>query len=81
MIATPFYWLAGVPERVERWTEENLESQETLRQENERLKQEAFILRGRMQKMSALVADNGRLRELLNSTALLKTDSTNSNDY
>jgi rod shape-determining protein MreC len=73
-VATPFYWLTSVPERVARWTEDNWDSQESLRQEKERLEQEAFILRGRMLKMSALVADNGRLRELLNSTALLKTD-------
>jgi rod shape-determining protein MreC len=72
--ATPFYWLASVPERVAHWGEENLGSQESLVEENDRLEQEVFILRGRVLKMSALVADNGRLRELLNSTALLKSD-------
>lgn len=72
--ATPFYWLASVPERITHWGEENLGSQESLLEENDRLEQETFILRGRMLKMSALVADNGRLRELLNSTALLKSD-------
>jgi rod shape-determining protein MreC len=73
--ATPFYWLTNLPSRLGEWGEENLgRDDESLQEENERLKQEAFILRGRMLKMSALVADNGRLRELLNSTALLKSD-------
>lgn len=73
--ATPFYWLTNVPSRLANWGEETWGRQETLKEENERFKQEAFILRGRMLKMSALVADNGRLRELLNSSALLKSDN------
>jgi rod shape-determining protein MreC len=73
-VATPFYWLANAPSRMATWTEENWGREESLEEENDRLKQEAFILNGRMLKMSALVADNGRLRELLNSTALLKSD-------
>lgn len=72
--ATPFYWAASVPERLVEWSEETWGSQESLLEENQRLQQEAFILRGRMLKMSALVADNGRLRELLNTSAVLKTD-------
>ncbi len=74
VVATPFYWLTSVPGRVMQWNEENWGSQESMLEENQRLQQEALILNGRMLKMSALVADNARLRELFNTTALLKTD-------
>lgn len=71
---TPVYWLANVPARMLGWMEHKVFSDESLAEENERLTQEAFILRGRMLQMSALVAENGRLRELLNSSARLKSD-------
>lgn len=72
--ATPLYWVASAPLRVIEWTQDKLLRDESLAEENERLRQEAFILKGRMLQMSALVAENGRLRELLNSSADLKSD-------
>jgi len=72
--AAPLYWVANSPSRLLEWTQENLLRSESMAEENERLKQEAFILKGRMLQMSALVAENGRLRELLNSSAELKSD-------
>lgn len=74
--ATPFYWLADAPSRVLHWGEESVfVSRDALVQENKRLEQEAGVLRARMLQMSALVAENGRLRELLNSQAMLKSDN------
>ena len=73
-LAKPFYWLADTPSRVAIWGEGLFQSEESLQEEVERLSREALILRGRVQQMSSLVAENGRLRELLNSSALLKRD-------
>ena len=39
--------------------------------ENEKLKTEALLLQGRLQKLAALTEQNVRLRELLNSSALV----------
>lgn len=75
-MATPFYYLADVPTRLVNWGEQSIfVSRDSLVQENKRLKQEAGVLRGRMLQMSALVAENGRLRELLNSQAALQSDN------
>ena len=57
-----------------RWGEGLFQSEESLQEEVERLRRESLILRGRVQQISALVAENGRLRELLNSRALLQRD-------
>lgn len=73
-VATPFYWLAAVPGRVFDWGEHTLVSRSTLLEENAQLRSEALVLKGRLQKMAALVAENGRLRSLLNSVALLDSD-------
>lgn len=72
--AKPLYWLADSPSRLARWGEGLFQSEESLREEVERLRRESLILHGRVQQISALVAENGRLRELLNSRALLQRD-------
>lgn len=72
--STPFYWLSNIPSSLFHWGDWGAGDAESLTEENDRLKQEAFILRGRMLQMSSLVAENGRLRALLNSRALLKSD-------
>lgn len=45
---------------------------ETLQQENDALKAQALFLQHRVQRLAALSAENTRLRELLNSSALLE---------
>lgn len=44
---------------------------ETLQQENKALKAQALLLQYKVQRLAALTAENTRLRELLNSSALL----------
>lgn len=71
MLATPFYWVADIPSRLANWGDEKLVTRDTLRYENSRLKAESLLLKGKVQKLASLEAENVRLRELLNSSALL----------
>jgi rod shape-determining protein MreC len=71
VIATPFYWVADIPSRMGDWTDRTFVSRATLQKDNERLKAEAMLLKGKVQKLASLEAENVRLRELLNSSALL----------
>lgn len=71
-LMAPVYWLADIPSRALDWGEHGVESRATLLKENQRLRAEALVLKGRVQKMAALSAGNTRLRALLNSTALVQ---------
>jgi rod shape-determining protein MreC len=71
VIATPFYWVADIPSRLSDWGSDSLISREALQEENSQLKAEAMLLKAKVQKLASLEAENVRLRELLNSSALL----------
>jgi rod shape-determining protein MreC len=73
-VAQPFYWLADLPGRLLRWADDGLVSRSTLREDNAHLRAESLVLRGQLQRMAALRAENVRLRALLNSSALLQDD-------
>lgn len=70
-VLTPFYWLADLPVRVAEGVSERLSRHTELLAENERLKAEALVMQQRLQKLAALIEQNVRLRELLNSSALV----------
>jgi rod shape-determining protein MreC len=70
-VATPFYWVADVPSRLTGWGSDTFRSRETIMEENQRLKSETLLLTAKVQKLASLEAENVRLRELLNSSALL----------
>lgn len=70
--SVPFYWLSSLPGRMAGWVAEVFASRDTLVAENRALRAEALVLRARAQRLAALSAENLRLRELLNSTALLE---------
>ena len=71
LVLTPFYWLADVPVRVWDGATQQISSRSELMAENEKLKAEALLLQRRLQKLAALTEQNVRLRELLNSAALV----------
>jgi rod shape-determining protein MreC len=71
-VATPFYWLTNVPQRLEDWGEQTFKSRATLQSENEALRTELLIHQRRLQQMAALAAENVRLRRLLNSSDMLQ---------
>ena len=70
--SAPFYWLGSLPGRMAGWFGEVFASRDTLVAENRALRAEALVLRARAQRLAGLSAENLRLRELLNSTALLE---------
>jgi rod shape-determining protein MreC len=74
MVTTPIYWIADIPSRVLDWGTTNIQSRSQLIEELEKLGRENLILEGRSQQMSALRAENVRLRSLLNSAALVQGD-------
>lgn len=71
VVLTPFYWLADLPVRVWQRTTEQISSSSSLVAENEKLKAEALLMQRRLQKLAMLTEQNVRLRELLNSAALV----------
>lgn len=74
LVLTPFYMLADLPVRIWDGTTRQISSRTELLAENEKLKAEALLLQRRLQKLAALTEQNVRLRELLNSSALVDED-------
>lgn len=64
---SPFYWLTDMPRQMGEWSEQRLVSKEQLLQENQSLRTELLVQQHRVQQMAAVVAENTRLRQLLNS--------------
>lgn len=71
LVLTPFYWLADLPVRTWQRATEQISSSTSLTAENEKLKAEALLMQRRLQKLATLTEQNVRLRELLNSAALV----------
>lgn len=71
LVLTPFYWLADLPVRLWDGATQQFSSRSELLGENEKLKAEALLMQRRLQKLAALTEQNVRLRELLNSAALV----------
>ncbi|WP_083199786.1 rod shape-determining protein MreC [Pseudomonas defluvii] len=65
------YWVTNLPEQFWQGISNQFGSRAELMAENEKLKTEALLLQGRLQKLAALTEQNVRLRELLNSSALV----------
>jgi rod shape-determining protein MreC len=64
----PLHYAASLPETLRSSLEGRLANEEALRQANETLRQQNLLLRGRLQKLEALEAENMRLRDLLGSS-------------
>lgn len=71
LVLTPFYWLADLPVRLWDGVSDQFTSRSTLIAENEKLKAEGLLMQRRLQKLATLTEQNVRLRELLNSSALV----------
>ena len=65
------YTVTDFPLRLWQGVASQFGSRTELIAENEKLKTEALLLQGRLQKLAALTEQNVRLRELLNSSALV----------
>ena len=64
----PIRLLADLPVALGRWGLEALNSRRKLAELNDRLSHENLLLRGRLQKLAALEAENMRLRAMLDSS-------------
>ncbi|ERI51353.1 rod shape-determining protein MreC, partial [Pseudomonas sp. EGD-AK9] len=71
LVLTPLYELGDLPVRAWDGATQQISSRSELMAENEKLKAEALLLQRRLQKLAALTEQNVRLRELLNSAALV----------
>jgi len=71
----PVQLLVSAPANISREVSESLTSRSNLIEENRRLKQQALTLNARMLRMTALEAENARLRALLDSTKKVGDDS------
>ncbi|MNQ20460.1 Cell shape-determining protein MreC [compost metagenome] len=74
LIVEPVYWLGRLPVTLWDGATQELSSRSELAAENEKLKAESLMLQRRLQKLAALTEQNVRLRELLNSSALVDDD-------
>ncbi|MGB5325159.1 MAG: rod shape-determining protein MreC [Pseudomonadales bacterium] len=71
-LAAPFYSLSRQPGEALSGIRTYFSSREHLLGENERLHSEARVLRGKLQKLVSLTAENVRLKELLSSTTVVE---------
>jgi len=74
LLVTPLQWAADAPGRSWGWAVDSLANRNLLLEENRELKSQALVLAERSQTMSAVVAENVRLRELLNATERVEMD-------
>jgi rod shape-determining protein MreC len=66
-LVTPIQYVVDIPSRVMGWLNSTTVDYQALYEENDGLKAQALVLQRKLQKMTALTAENIRLRELLNS--------------
>ena len=71
LIVEPVYWAGRLPVRLWEGATQELSTRNELTAENEKLKAEQLMMQRRLQKLAALTEQNVRLRELLNSAALV----------
>lgn len=71
-ISAPFYWISQQPRNLWHSVDTYFSSREHLLTENERLHGEARVLRGKLQKLVSLTAENVRLKELLSSSTVVE---------
>lgn len=68
LLVSPLQYLASLPDGVVTTIEGLFASEPSLRQDNEALKAENLTLRGRLQRLESLEAENRRLHDLLGSS-------------
>lgn len=65
--ARPLHWLGNVPGKVAEWSRANVAGPGGLAVENRQLQAEVLVLKGQLQELAELGAENVRLRTLLNA--------------
>lgn len=72
LVLTPLYWVGDLPGRSLDRLSQMIASRTDILAENEKLRADILLMQRRLQKLAALTEQNVRLRELLNSSALLE---------
>jgi rod shape-determining protein MreC len=72
LLVVPVYWVADIPHRVGSWFDTHLISRKELQTENELLRNKIRIQESKLQQMASLVAENLRLRQLMNSSEIVQ---------
>ncbi len=76
VVTIPIQWLANAPSQIQNFISKNIISRSELIEENERMKASNLLLEQRLQKFSSLIAQNKKLREMLNSSQMMKEKVT-----
>lgn len=66
-VVAPIQYVVNIPPRMATWIDRTTSDYQVLLEENDALKGQSLVLQRKLQKMTALSAENIRLRELLNS--------------
>lgn len=75
-IVAPIQFVVDIPPRLVKWVNRTTADYQELHAENGELQAQALVLQRKLQKMTALTAENIRLRELLNSTEKLDEEAS-----
>jgi len=68
VLVYPIQFLVNLPWRTAEWVAEGVTTRQQLQEENANLRAEQLLLKGQLQKLAALQAENMRLRQLLDSS-------------
>ncbi len=68
----PLFWVTDLPSEISEWSEQKLRSNDSLLEETQSLQTEVLVLKRKLQQMASLIAENTRLRQLLNSADTLE---------
>lgn len=71
-LVAPLYHITNLPARLSEWTDSNFTSRDEILLENQTLRDQNLILQARVSTMTTVVAENARLRQLLNVAELLE---------
>ena len=71
IIAAPIQYVAEIPQEIADWSSDTVRSRASLEEENARLQSEVLVLKRRVQKLASTVAENTRLKELMNASDAL----------
>ena len=74
VVISPLRYMVSLPAQAGTWVSEWFRTHNTLVDENRRLRQAERLLNARLQKMSVLMAENARLRNLLGSSRKLSDE-------
>ncbi len=68
---TPVQWMSNLPRGIADWTDEITTSRGLLTEDTDAMKARMLVLERKAQKFAFIMAENGRLRELLNASGVV----------